>query len=283
MTTALHPSPSTKLSERFYRRFSKRLRRETVKLIPNLATALIDDDLRKKTGRQLLQQLFQDLSNNFEAFATEVIGINIPQSCKSLCGCLSNKSYKKICIALQQEDRLEDIFIAYMLWEIAKNHNSTILIVSNKERTANSLMPQIVAHIERNKRYEIWARAIDPSGKGVVPKIRKIIKRKEKWGKNAITIDRSSLKLKDPTIAATGYRGSVLGRRTDTVIAYKLVDQKNAAIRKRRRKIRDWTYTTLLPVLVPGGRFIYWGRGFYKNDLVRELLSSKFFDYREEI
>jgi hypothetical protein len=168
-----------------------------------------------------------------------------------------------------------------MLWEIAKNHNATILIVSNKERTANALMLQIIAHIERNERYKIWAKAIDPSRKGVIPKKRIIIRRKERWGKKAITIDRSSLQLKDPTIGAAGRRGMVLSRRTNIIIAYKLVDQKNAAVRKRRQKMKSWVHTILLPVLVPGGRFIYWGRSFHKGDFVSESLSSKFFDYRQ--
>ena len=108
-------------------------------------------------------------------------------------------------------------------------------------------------------------------------------KREERWTGDSITINRDDIKLKDPTIHAVGLFGSILSKRADIIIVDDVVDQENSNTQEQRQKIKDWIYTTLMPVLVPGGRFIYLGNTWHMDDLVSNLLKDPQFDVRKRM
>ncbi len=125
--------------------------------------------------------------------------------------------------------------------------------------------------------------ALNPKGIGVAPKMKSRQAREEHWASDSIIIERDDLKLKDPTINAVGLFGSILSRRNDIVIVDDLIDQQNSATEEQRQKIKDWVYTTLMPVLVPGGRFIYLGNTWHMDDLISNLLKDPQFDIRKRV
>ncbi len=164
--------------------------------------------------------------------------------------------------------------IAYPLWRIAKNHNLRILQISRTAVVAESFLSEIVSTIERNQKYVAWARYIDPNGKGVIPRTKFQRKQTEDWSGRSITIDRDDVGLKDPTIAATGLFGQILSRRADIVICDDVVDQQNSMTDLQRKKVIDWIETTVLPVLVPGGTFIYLGNTWHVEDVVSKFMKD---------
>jgi len=226
----------------------------------------------------------QLITDNFRVFVEEIIGLNNAQFHKELDDTLSNHLNQKLCIALPRGfGKSTHLSVAYPLWEIAKNHNLRILIVSGTAEVSRGFMSEIVNNIERNKKYQLWAKAICPKNKGVIPKLRSRQKREEHWSIDSITIDRDELNIKDSTINAIGLFGSILSKRADIVILDDVVDQENSNTEEQRQKIKDWVYTTLMPVLVPGGRFIYLGNTWHMDDLVSNLLKDPQFDIRKRI
>jgi len=222
--------------------------------------------------------------DHFRLFVSEVMGLNNSYFHNELDDNLSKELNKKMCIALPRgTGKTTHMSIAYPLWEIAKNHNLRILLVSSTATTAKSFMVEIINHIEGNKKYKFWARAIDPFKRGVIPKMRTRHKREERWTGDSITINRDDIKLKDPTIHAVGLFGSILSKRADIIIVDDVVDQENSNTEEQRNKIKDWVYTTLMPVLVPGGRFIYLGNTWHMDDLVSNLLKDPQFDFRKRM
>ena len=125
--------------------------------------------------------------------------------------------------------------IAYPLDAIAKNHNELILIISKTSTIAESFLSSIVTNIERNEKYKEYARLIDLTGKGVVPRMKHGRKQIEDWSGNQITIDREDNSLKDPTICATGLFGQILSKRATTIILDDVVDQGNSATELQRK------------------------------------------------
>lgn len=233
----------------------------------------------KKTAATL-----QAITDNFSVFTSEVIGFNNAQFHNEMDDIISKKLYKKICIALPRgHGKTSHLSIAYPLWEIAKDHNVRILLVSSTAEVARSFMTEIRSHIENNQRYQLWAKSLDPHGRGVTPKLRTGKKREEHWSGDSIIIGRDDLKLKDPTINAIGLFGSILSRRADIIIVDDLCNQENSATEEQRQKVKDWLYTTLLPVLVPGGRFIYLGNTWHIDDLMSNLLKDTQFDMRKRM
>jgi hypothetical protein len=222
--------------------------------------------------------------DHFRLFVSEIMGYNNAQFHNELDDQLSNELNKKICIALPRgTGKTTHMSIAYPLWEIAKNHNLRILLVSSTAATAKNFMVEIINNIEGNPKYHFWARAIDQYKKGVIPKMRIRHRREEHWTDDSITIGRDGLKMKDPTIHTVGLFGSILSKRADIIIVDDVVTQENSATEDQRQKIKDWIYTTLMPVLVPGGRFIYLGNTWHMDDLVSNLLKDPQFDVRKRM
>lgn len=226
----------------------------------------------------------RSISDDFKLFVEGIIGFTNAPFQDEMDDVISNAIYKYVCMAFPRgHGKSSHLSIAYPLWEIAKNHNVRILIVSSTQQIAKSFITEIVGHIEGNEAYKTWAQIIDSQRLGVIPKKRKYKQQEENWAGSSIVINREELRLKDPTINAVGLFGSILSKRADVVIVDDLVNQQNSETEDQRQKIKDWVYTTLMPVLVPGGRFIYLGNTWHHSDLVADFLKDPKFDYRKKL
>lgn len=228
------------------------------------------------------------ITNDFKVFVDDVITFDMknPGFLDELDDVISNPLYKKVCIAMPRgHGKSQHLSFAYPLWEIAKNHNIRILIISKTARTASKFAQQIMGFIENNQKYRAWAKAIDPKSVGVGPKFRKIAGRRveEKWSSDGFIIDRDNMTLKDPTLTCVGLFGSILGGRADLIIADDIVDQVNSETPDQREKVKRWFYDTVLPCLVPGGRVLYLGNTWQADDLIADLLNNVQFDYRKKL
>lgn len=179
--------------------------------------------------------------------------------------------------------------IGYPAWRLAQDHNLRIVITSNTAESSQRMLRGIMNVIENNPRYKEFAQYCDPAGVGVRPKMRQFGARRveENWSSRSITLDRDVIGLKDPSVAAVGLFGSLVGRRCDILIADDIVDQNNSATEEQREKIKDWFYATLLPIVVDerpmGGQLIYLGNTWQMGDLVQDLLNDPQFDYHDRL
>ena len=223
------------------------------------------------------------IEKHFRYFVSNIMGLKNAEFQDDLDNVLADPFYRAIVVAFARDHgKTTHLSIAYPLWEIAKNHNLRILLISSTSGISTSFMTEIVGHIEKNEKYQRWSKVIDPHGKGVVPQFKGKRKSNEKWSGSSIIIDREDLNLKDPTINAIGLFGSILSKRADIIILDDLVNQVNSMTEDQRLKVIDWFYTTILPVLVPGGRVIYLGNTWHQDDLVSRLMKDPAFDYRKK-
>lgn len=223
------------------------------------------------------------IEKHFRYFVSNIMGLKNAEFQDDLDDVLADPFYRAIVVAFARDHgKTTHLSIAYPLWEIARNHNLRILLISSTSGISTSFMTEIVGHIEKNEKYQRWSKVIDPNGKGVVPQFKGKRKSNEKWSGSSIIIDREDLNLKDPTINAIGLFGSILSKRADIIILDDLVNQVNSMTEDQRLKVIDWFYTTILPVLVPGGRVIYLGNTWHQDDLVSRLMKDPAFDYRKK-
>ena len=177
------------------------------------------------------------------------------------------KENRRIMIMAPRHHAKSQIFsIWYPLWEIYRNPNIRILIVSINDFIASSFSRTILQHLESNQDL------IEGLGDLMPEKTRK-------WGEKALIVARKTTE-KDPTIAAIGAGGGVISRRADLIIMDDLLDMTNARTKQQREKIKMWFENVLLPVLDPNGRLIVVGTAWYQNDLYDELMRSPGFDIK---
>lgn len=157
----------------------------------------------------------------------------------------------------------------YPLWEIYKNPNVRIIIVSANEDIAVSFNRAIINQLENNQSL------IDEFG-FLVPEYPK------RWGEKAMIVNRSSME-KDPTIAAIGLGGKMISKRADIIIADDIIDLETARTPRMRQKTLEWWENVLLPILEDNGRVVVAGTIWYKNDIYDTLLNNTEYDVRVKL
>ena len=91
-------------------------------------------------------------TENLRIFVPEIIGLHNAQFHNEMDDCLSLELNKKMCIAVARgHGKTSHISVAYPLWEIGKNHNVRILLVSSTADITRRCVTEIVA-IYRNRK-----------------------------------------------------------------------------------------------------------------------------------
>lgn len=209
------------------------------------------------------------LKADFEFFSDEVLGFNNSPHQKEWCDTLGNEEYKKLVIAAPRNHSKTTVFsINYPLWEIAKNPNVRILLVSAAETQSASFLRQIKGVIERSREYVDFAGQLRPA----IP---------ERWTDREIILKRDRTDLKDPTISTVSVEGTILSKRADIIIVDDMLNFENTRTPEQRQKIKDWFNLVLMPVLEPNGKLVVVGTIWQVGDLMEELLADPVFDYRK--
>jgi predicted phage terminase large subunit-like protein len=181
---------------------------------------------------------------------------------------LDNKNYKRIVVAApRNHSKSTCLSENFPLQEIVRDCNIRILIVSNTETQSQMHLRTIKARIERDKSYKEYAEDIIP-------------RYQDKWTEREIIINRTNLDLKDATVSTVGMGGSILTRRADVIICDDILGPDNTRTVEQRKKVRDWFYEVLLPVLEPNGRLIVMGTIWHPDDLLSHLLEDPSYDFR---
>ncbi len=155
--------------------------------------------------------------------------------------------------------------VNFPLWQIAKDHNTRIIIVSASASQSESFVREIQGHMERNEKYIEWAGDLIPD-------------EAQKWTQSEFIVKRTDHKLKDPTVSATSFSGVLLSKRADIIICDDILNANNTRTADQREKMREWFFDVLMPVLEPHGRLIVVGTAWNTEDLYQELLQDSTFD-----
>lgn len=161
--------------------------------------------------------------------------------------------------------------INYPLWEIYRNPNIRIMIVSANEEIALSFNRAIMNHLENNQK-------LIEDFEYLVPQFQD----KKKWGEKAIIVKRETME-KDPTVVAVGVGGKIISRRADIIIIDDLIDMDSARTKSSRNKTREWFENVLIPILEDDGRLIIAGTAWYRGDIYDTLWQESEFDIRMKL
>lgn len=155
----------------------------------------------------------------------------------------------------------------YALYELYKNPNARIMIVSANQEIATAFVRQIMNNLENN--HDLIDTYGDLKPEDDV----------KKWGEKAFLVARTSFD-KDPSVVGIGAGGKIISRRADIIIVDDLLDIDNARTPTMRKKTLEWFENVLLPVLEDNGRLVVVGTPWYRDDLYDHLMKHPSFDIR---
>jgi len=183
---------------------------------------------------------------------------------------LADKNKYLLLIAPNDHGKTVTLSIAYPLYRMAQNKNIRIGLIGHTEDLPKICMREIQDQLERNEDLKYFG-------------LRKP-KRPKKWSDTEIIIDRPGYRgLKDATLCALGYRGSLASRRMDLCILDDVIDIKDyeSGTDLLPERIKSWLTQTLWTRLGDKGEIKIIGTFQSHGDLYNWLYSGENRDGRK--
>lgn len=152
--------------------------------------------------------------------------------------------------------------IAYALWKVVRDPDIRILVVSNTFEQSIAFLREIKGHIET-----------DPVFRSLFGDLMG-----EKWTDSEIVLSTRKRIAKEGTVTALGVFGPLTGRHYDLIIVDDIVDFENSRTEGQRKKLWQWFFTTLMPMLEPEGQIHILGTRYHFLDLYGWLMENGYRD-----
>jgi len=221
------------------------------------------------TNEKINEKVREAAKCNLAFFSEYVLGYKNAPHHNEWYSVLQDSTNRKIVIlAPRNHAKSTCLSINYPLWEMWRNPEIRIVIISNTASQASSFLRAIKFVIERDDKYKRIVGELKP-------------RYPEKWTDNEIIINRYT-KEKDPTISTVGTGGAILSKRADLILADDILNKDNTRTPEQRQKVEEWWKDVVMPVLEPNhGRIIWISTAFSSEDLSQKLLADPTFDYRK--
>lgn len=160
-----------------------------------------------------------------------------------------------------ESGKTQQLSVARTLWELGKNPNLRVVIVSNTVKQAEKVSKAIGHYITESEELKQVFPDLKPNPGGP-------------WTQTAITVKRST-RAKDPSVQACGIHGSILGARIDLLVLDDILDYENTRTAHLRNDTKQWVYSTLFGRLTADARVICVGNAWHQEDLLHYFAQSK--------
>ena len=160
--------------------------------------------------------------------------------------------------APRESAKSSQMAVARVLWELGRNPELRVKIVSATEDLAGNLVAEIQRHIERNPRLQLVFPHLRPNPAGP-------------WTRGVLLVERRGI-AKDATVTAHGVLSSAVGSRADLIIFDDVCDFRNAVQQAATRaQVKDAFSEIWVNLLGPTGRAVYVATVWHEHDLTMEL------------
>ena len=158
-----------------------------------------------------------------------------------------------------------EVSVGRVLWEIGKNPNIRILILSSAAGPARKIVRSLKGYIERSVEFRLVFPGIQPDksdSSGL-------------WTNEAFIVKRSSIGAKDPTVQACGFGGNVLGGRYDLIVVDDYLTAENTHTEEQREKYYGWLKSTIESRRTTRGRLWFIGNAWHPNDAMHRYAAER--------
>lgn len=170
--------------------------------------------------------------------------------------------YKRTLIwAHVEAGKTNQISIGRSLFELGKNPNLRIVIVSNTHAQATKITRACSKYIEQSAEYH-----------RVFPNLKR--DKKRPWTANTLYVERDT-KAKDASLTTCGIHGNILGARIDLLIIDDIIDYENSISEHQRNDLFNWFQSTLEGRLTRDARVWCVGTAWHRDDLMHRFARAK--------
>ena len=197
--------------------------------------------------------------NRIDILAEEILGLKLEWFhrgiIKSQDSCLPNGT--QMTLGFRGSGKSTIGTIARCIFEILKDPNIRILVVSNTQLQAEIFMREVKTHFESNEK--LIAIFGDYVGK--------------KWDTREIIVSKRTAIAKESTVSCIGVGGPTASRHYHLCLLDDIVNEENARTELQRERLKIWYYKSLLPTLESGGRIFVCGTLWNPSDFYNYLIS----------
>lgn len=158
--------------------------------------------------------------------------------------------------------KTQQISVARVLWEIGRNPNIRILILSSSSGSAKKIVKAIKTYIERSAEFRL-----------VFPNVVPDKSANGSWQEAAFHVRRATIS-KDPTVQAAGYGGQILGSRYDLIIIDDYLTAENTYSEPLREKYYGWLKSTIEGRRTARGRLWFVGNAWHHDDAMHRYAAE---------
>ena len=197
-----------------------------------------------------------EIADSFELFRKKYRGRETPQHQQELHSFIEANPW---CVILEPRThgKSETATIDRTLWRVCLNRNIRILIVAKNDDMAKDFMRPIKFELANNEqmRHDF----------NLAPFTKET--------EHSIVVKRTK-NLKDATVSAVGWTGSITGRKVDLIICDDLFDSKDVRTQEFRLSIKEWFFKELINCLDTNGELVVIGTTKHYDDLYQTLMRT---------
>lgn len=159
-----------------------------------------------------------------------------------------------------ESGKTNQIAVGRVLYELGRNPNLRVAIVSNTADQAAKICLAVQKYIERSEELH-----------EVFPDLRR--DRRMPWNNHQLYVERET-RAKDPSVQTCGIHGNILGARIDLLILDDLLDYENTHSPSQREDLWAWYHATLEGRLTRHARVWAVGNAWHREDFLHRLAQS---------
>ncbi len=152
------------------------------------------------------------------------------------------------------------VAVGRALWELGKDPNLRVAIVSKTAGNADKLILQVGRYIQKSTQVRMTFPKLLPTDDPGLP-----------WRANAITVQREGIGGRDPSVQGCGVGGTIIGSRIDLLILDDILDFYNTRTKSQRDEVAAWVYSSLLSRLTDEARVWVIGNAWDPDDIMHRL------------
>lgn len=151
--------------------------------------------------------------------------------------------------------KTQQISIGRVLWELGRNPNLRVVVISNTHEQAAKIVRTVAKYIESSAELSM-----------VFPHLRK----GDPWTSHHLFVQRAVMG-KDPSLQACGIHGNIVGARIDLLIFDDILDYENCRTPAAREDLWKWIHATLIGRLTKDARVWIVGNAYHPDDALHRF------------
>lgn len=171
--------------------------------------------------------------------------------------CLENQSTRKLIVMPRGTFKSSIGVVAYTIWQLIRNPNSTILIDSEVYTNSKNFIREIKGHFESTRFRSIFGDWIG-----------------NPWSEGEITIKARTKNIKEASVTASGIGAVKVGQHFDYILMDDMNSGNNSETPEMREKIIRH-YQLALAILNPGGTVSLTATRYAVDDLVGHIMKNE--------